>query len=287
MLETTVSTTQWPDMLRVAGSLHTGTVAGYELLRMLGRDGNSTPLGAAFAECGRAAKTLHLLAMCDPDDETYRRTVHVQLTVQKSRHRPCRRRTFRNRRPARAGRPARRSIRTRRSRPSPSGWAVSRDRPHSTGVESASHTSSLNRLVWVPRARINQLRVPPSLRSRLLYPDCAGRYGNSCCRWARPNRNQRASLVKPRRACATANVTTSASVMRGVMPTAGRHGTRSGLAFNVIDLHVQCRDEGVQISVHAGLLLDVWGSTPILDTLALKSRQPLQSHQQQSLELLI
>ncbi len=40
---------QWPDMLRVAGSLHTGTVAGYELLRMLGRDGNPTPLGAAFA----------------------------------------------------------------------------------------------------------------------------------------------------------------------------------------------------------------------------------------------
>jgi len=48
--------TQWPDMLRVAGSLHTGTVAGYDLLRMLGRDGNPTPLGAAFAEYGRAAK---------------------------------------------------------------------------------------------------------------------------------------------------------------------------------------------------------------------------------------
>jgi TnpA family transposase len=45
---------QWPDILRVAGSLHTGTVAGYELLRMLGRDGNPTPLGAAFAEYGRA-----------------------------------------------------------------------------------------------------------------------------------------------------------------------------------------------------------------------------------------
>ena len=52
----------WPDMLRVAGSLHTGTVAGYNLLRMLGRDGNPTPLGAAFAEYGRAAKTLHLMA---------------------------------------------------------------------------------------------------------------------------------------------------------------------------------------------------------------------------------
>jgi TnpA family transposase len=82
--------TCWADMLRVAGSLHIGTVAGYNLLRMLGRDGHPTPLGAGFAEYGRAAKTLHLLAMCDPDDETYRRTVHTQLTVQESRHRLAR-----------------------------------------------------------------------------------------------------------------------------------------------------------------------------------------------------
>jgi len=80
----------WPDMLRVAGSLHTGTVAGYDLLRMLGRDGRPTPLGGAIAEYGRAAKTLHLLAMCDPDDESYRRAVHTQLTVQESRHRLAR-----------------------------------------------------------------------------------------------------------------------------------------------------------------------------------------------------
>ncbi len=80
----------WADMLRVAGSLHTGTVTGYELVRMLGRDGRPSPLGAAFAEYGRAAKTLHLLAMCDPDDQTYRRTVHTQLTVQESRHRLAR-----------------------------------------------------------------------------------------------------------------------------------------------------------------------------------------------------
>lgn len=77
-------------MLRVAGSLHTGTVTRYDLVRMLGRDGRPSPLGAAFAEYGRAAKTLHLLAMCDPDDATYRRAVHTQLTVQESRHRPAR-----------------------------------------------------------------------------------------------------------------------------------------------------------------------------------------------------
>lgn len=81
---------QWADMLRVVGSLHSGSVAGYDLLRMLGRDGNPTPLGAAFAEYGRAAKTLHLLAMYDPDDESYRRSIHVQLTVQESRHRMAR-----------------------------------------------------------------------------------------------------------------------------------------------------------------------------------------------------
>ena len=80
----------WPDMLRVAGSLHTGTVAGYDLLRMLGRDGRPTPLGAALAEYGRAAKTLHLLAMSDPADESSRRAVHTQLTVQESRHRLAR-----------------------------------------------------------------------------------------------------------------------------------------------------------------------------------------------------
>jgi hypothetical protein len=46
--------------------------------------------------------------------------------------------------------------------------AVSRERPHSTGVESAIHTSSLNRLVSRPSTPISQLIVPASLRSRLL-----------------------------------------------------------------------------------------------------------------------
>jgi hypothetical protein len=66
--------------------LATGTVRAYDLLRMLGRDGNPIPLGHALADYGKIAKTLDLLAMCDPD-ESYRRTVHTQLTVQESRHR--------------------------------------------------------------------------------------------------------------------------------------------------------------------------------------------------------
>jgi TnpA family transposase len=79
--------TQWPDMLRVAGSLVTSQVRDYDLLRMFGRDGHPTPLGQAFAEYGRIAKTLHLLALIDPIDDTYQRRMNRQVTVQESRHR--------------------------------------------------------------------------------------------------------------------------------------------------------------------------------------------------------
>jgi TnpA family transposase len=44
---------QWPDMLRVAGSLVTNQVRAYDLLRMFGCAGHPTPLGQAFAEYGR------------------------------------------------------------------------------------------------------------------------------------------------------------------------------------------------------------------------------------------
>jgi TnpA family transposase len=80
----------WDDMTRVAGSLVTIQVRAYDLLRMLGRDGHPSALGQAFAEYGRIAKTLHLLAFVDPADEGYRRTVHRQLTIQESRHRLAR-----------------------------------------------------------------------------------------------------------------------------------------------------------------------------------------------------
>lgn len=80
--------THWPDMLRVAGSPITNQVRAYDLLRMFGREGHPTPLGAAFAEYGRIDKTMHLLAVADPVDDTYRRLMNRQLTVQESRHRP-------------------------------------------------------------------------------------------------------------------------------------------------------------------------------------------------------
>jgi TnpA family transposase len=60
-------------MLRVAGSLVTGQVRAHDLLRMFGREGRPTPLGQAFAEYRRIAKTLHLLRVVDPVDDTYGR----------------------------------------------------------------------------------------------------------------------------------------------------------------------------------------------------------------------
>ncbi|WP_317441046.1 Tn3 family transposase [Streptomyces collinus] len=82
--------THWPDMLRVVGSLVTGQVRAYDLLRMFGREGRPTPLGTAFAEYRRIAKTLHLLRVVDPVDDTYRRQMNRQLTVQESRHKLAR-----------------------------------------------------------------------------------------------------------------------------------------------------------------------------------------------------
>lgn len=79
-------TTQWPDMLRVAGPLVTSQVRAYDLLRMFGREGHPTPLGQAFAEYGRIAKTQHLLALVDPLDDTYQRAMNRQLAIQESRH---------------------------------------------------------------------------------------------------------------------------------------------------------------------------------------------------------
>lgn len=84
-------TDHWDDMTRVAASLVTGTVRAYDVLRMLTREnGSPNPLGAAITEYGRIAKTLHLLALIDPVDETYRRSINTQLTVQESRHRLAR-----------------------------------------------------------------------------------------------------------------------------------------------------------------------------------------------------
>lgn len=83
-------TAQWSEMLRVGGSLLTGAVHAYDLIRAFGRDGTPTPLGQAFIEYGRIAKTRHLLAVCDPDDDSYRRGINAQQNTTESRHRLAR-----------------------------------------------------------------------------------------------------------------------------------------------------------------------------------------------------
>lgn len=44
-------------------SIYTGEIRAYDLMRMIQRDGNPTPLGEAIAHYGRIFKTLHILIM--------------------------------------------------------------------------------------------------------------------------------------------------------------------------------------------------------------------------------
>lgn len=74
----------WDDLLRVAGSLATGTVKASELLRVLQGGGRPTPLGRAVAELGRISKTLYLLTYLD--DDNYRRRILTQLNRTEGRH---------------------------------------------------------------------------------------------------------------------------------------------------------------------------------------------------------
>jgi len=83
-VDTALITTHWDDLLRVAGSLSTGTVRASEILRVLQGGGRPTPTGRAVAELGRVAKTLYLLAYLD--DEPYRRRILTQLNRTQARH---------------------------------------------------------------------------------------------------------------------------------------------------------------------------------------------------------
>ncbi|MFE5655593.1 Tn3 family transposase [Streptomyces sp. NPDC056517] len=74
----------WEDILRIIGSIHTGAVRAYDVIRMLSRDGRPTPLGDAIAHYGRIAKTLHILRLAD--EPAYRRKIKVQANLQEGRH---------------------------------------------------------------------------------------------------------------------------------------------------------------------------------------------------------
>lgn len=85
---------QWDDMVRVAGSLATGQVRAYDLIRMMMTDGRLTGLGSAFAHYGRIFKTLHLLQVIHVEE--YRRMIGAQLNIGESRHNLARRVFFGN-----------------------------------------------------------------------------------------------------------------------------------------------------------------------------------------------
>ncbi|OWA24312.1 Tn3 family transposase [Streptomyces sp. CS057] len=74
----------WEDILRIIGSIHTGAVRAYDVIRMLSREGRPTPLGDAIAHYGRIAKTLHILRLAD--EPGYRRQIKVQANLQEGRH---------------------------------------------------------------------------------------------------------------------------------------------------------------------------------------------------------
>jgi TnpA family transposase len=84
----------WDDMVRVAGSLATGQVRAYDLIRMMMADGRLTGLGNAFAHYGRIFKTLHLLQVIHVEE--YRRMIGAQLNIGESRHQLARRVFFGN-----------------------------------------------------------------------------------------------------------------------------------------------------------------------------------------------
>lgn len=55
-------TRHWPDLTRIAASIHTGAVSAHDIIRMLTPAGKPTQLGEALAHYGRIFKTTHVLA---------------------------------------------------------------------------------------------------------------------------------------------------------------------------------------------------------------------------------
>jgi TnpA family transposase len=74
----------WDDLLRVAGSLKSGTVSASEFMRTLRSSQRQSALSKALTELGRIAKTVYLLSYID--DEPYRRRILTQLNRQEGRH---------------------------------------------------------------------------------------------------------------------------------------------------------------------------------------------------------
>jgi len=84
----------WDDMTRVAGSLATGQIRAYDLIKMMTAGGRNTGLGNALAHYGRIFKTLHLLQLIHVQE--YRRMIGSQLNAGESPHFLARRVSFGN-----------------------------------------------------------------------------------------------------------------------------------------------------------------------------------------------
>lgn len=74
----------WPDMLRLAASIHTGAITAHDALRVLAPGATLTQLGEALAHFGRIYKTRHVLTFVA--DEAYRRGIKTMRNLNEGRH---------------------------------------------------------------------------------------------------------------------------------------------------------------------------------------------------------
>jgi TnpA family transposase len=74
----------WPDLIRLAGSLKLGHLRAAGVMRTLQVRDKPTTLARALTGLGRIVKTLHILRCID--DPAFRRRILVQLNRQESRH---------------------------------------------------------------------------------------------------------------------------------------------------------------------------------------------------------
>jgi TnpA family transposase len=79
----------WPDVIRLAGSLKLGHLKAAGIMRTLQVRDKPTTLARALSEIGRIAKTVHILHYID--DEAFRRRILTQLNHTELRHRLGRR----------------------------------------------------------------------------------------------------------------------------------------------------------------------------------------------------
>jgi hypothetical protein len=169
-IDTDLIAIHWDDLLRIAGSLATGTVQASNLLRVLQGGGRPTPLGRAVAELGRIAKTLYLLAYLD--DETYRRRILTQAQPHREPPRPRPRGLPRPTRaaaaavPRRARRPTR-SPRARRQRHCLVEQPIPRRSPQPVAGQRLRSSRRRPQTAVTPGTRPHQpLGAPPIHRSR-------------------------------------------------------------------------------------------------------------------------